>query len=109
MPKNSCARHGPENIGMKNIISVFSMSVVICVFIACGNSKAPATEQVATESEEKVEEADSAAIDIRVVATRGGSESEGLGSCGESGYNYKVVSGRGDTCGNCGHAYKRQY
>ena len=85
------------------------MSVTVCGFIACGNSKAPATEQVANESEEIVVEADNAAIDTTEVTTRGGSESEGFGRCSESGCYCKEFKGRGETCRNCGHAYKSHY
>ena len=94
---------------MKKIFSVMVMTAIVCGFMACGNSKAPATEQVATESEEIVEEADSAAIDTTEVTTRGGSESEGFGRCLESGCYCKEFMGRGQTCQNCGHAYRRHY
>ena len=94
---------------MKKIFGVFAMTAMVCGFMACGNSKAPATEQVATESEEIVEEADSTAIDTTEVTTRGGSESEGFGRCLESGCYCKAFKGRGQTCQNCGHAYKRHY
>ena len=94
---------------MKKIFVVMVMTAMVCGFMACGNSKAPATEQAATESEEIVEEADSAAIDTTEVTTRGGSESEGFGRCLESGCYCKAFKGRGQTCQNCGHAYKRHY
>ena len=94
---------------MKKSFSLFILSVTVCGFIACGNSKSPATEQVATESEEIVEKADSSAIDTTEVVTRGGSESEGFGRCSESGCYCKEFKGRGETCRNCGHAYKRHY
>ena len=94
---------------MKKYYGIFLMSVTICGFIACGNSKAPASEQVETESEEIVEEADSVTIDTTEVATRGGSESEGFGRCLESGCYCKAFKGRKETCQNCGHAYKRHY
>lgn len=76
---------------------------MVCGFMACGNSKAPATEQVESEQVETEEVADSAAI------TRGGTESEGFGRCLESGCYCKAFKGRGQTCQNCGHAYKRHY
>ena len=51
--------------------------------------------------------ADSMDVDTSAVVTRGGSESEGFGRCWESGCHCKAFKGRGDTCGNCGHAYRQ--
>lgn len=93
---------------MKKIFSVMVMTAMVYGFMACGNSKAPATEQVESEQVETEEVADSAAIDTTVV-TRGGTESEGFGRCLESGCYCKAFKGRGQTCQNCGHAYKRHY
>lgn len=93
---------------MKKIFGVLAMTAMVCGFMACGNSKVPATEQVEGETVEAAELADTAAVDTSVV-TRGGTESEGFGRCGESGCNCKEFKGRGDTCGNCGHAYRRHY
>lgn len=85
------------------------MTAMVCGFMACGNSKAPATEQqVESDSVEAVETTDTAAVDNSVV-TRGGTESEGFGRCLESGCYCKAFKGRGQTCQNCGHAYKRHY
>lgn len=36
-------------------------------------------------------------------------KSEGFGRCLESGCYCKAFKGRGQTCQNCGHAYKRHY
>ena len=94
---------------MKKIMSVFAVTVMVCALMACGNSKSPATEQqVECESVETVETTDTAAVDTSVV-TRGGTESEGFGRCLESGCYCKEFKGRGQTCRNCGHAYKRHY
>ena len=85
------------------------MTAMVCGFMACGNSKAPATEQVTTESEEIIEVSDTASIDSAEVAARGDSESEGFGRCFESGCYCKEFKGRGQTCQNCGHAYRQHY
>ena len=88
---------------------IMVMTAVVCGFMACGNSKAPATEQqVESDSVEAVETTDTATVDTSVV-TRGGTESEGFGRCLESGCYCKAFKGRGQTCQNCGHAYKRHY
>lgn len=94
---------------MKKIMSVFAVTVMVCALMACGNSKSPAMEQqVESDSVEAVETTDTAAVDTSVV-TRGGTESEGFGRCLESGCYCKAFKGRGQTCQNCGHAYKRHY
>lgn len=36
-------------------------------------------------------------------------EREGFGRCLKSGCNCKEFEGRGETCRNCGHAYKKHY
>lgn len=36
-------------------------------------------------------------------------QSEGFGRCLESGCYCKAFKGRGQTCQNCGHAYRRHY
>lgn len=93
---------------MKKIFGVFVMTALVCGFMACGNSKAPVAEQEENESVEIEEVADSSVVDTTVV-TRGGTESEGFGRCLESGCYCKEFKGRGETCRNCGHAYKRHY
>lgn len=93
---------------MKKIFGVFVMTALVCGFMACGNSKAPATDQVENEPIETEDVADSSVVDTTVV-TRGGTESEGFGRCLESGCYCKEFKGRGETCRNCGHAYKRHY
>lgn len=82
--------------------------------MACGNSKVPATEQAekdltATEVVEEQEAADVEEADTTEAVTRGGTESEGFGRCAESGCYCKEFKGRGQTCRNCGHAYRRHY
>ena len=79
---------------MKRILSVFVLSVMISGFMACTNSKSSSCEQ---------------ANDTTLVVTRGGSERGGFGRCSENGCHCKEFKGRGQTCGNCGHAYKKHY
>lgn len=87
---------------------------MVCGLMACGNSKAPATEQAeeeqtATEVVEELEAVDAEEADTIKAVTRGGTESEGFGRCFESGCYCKGFKGRGQTCQNCGHAYRRHY
>ena len=91
---------------MKKVFSLCVMTVVVSCFLACGNTKAPATEQGETEAFATEEVADSSEVDTSAVVTRGGTESEGFGRCLESGCYCKSFKGRGQTCQNCGHAYK---
>lgn len=99
---------------MKKIMSVFAVTAMVCGLMACGNTKAPATEQAeedqtATEVVEEQEAADVEEADTTESVTRGGTESEGFGRCAESGCYCKEFKGRGQTCQNCGHAYRRHY
>jgi hypothetical protein len=99
---------------MKKIFSIFFMSAMICGFVACNNSKTPVTEQGETIVTETVPEADTTAsdtisVDTTVAETRGNADSEGFGRCLVSGCYCKEFEGRGQTCRNCGHAYKRHY
>lgn len=84
------------------------MSAVALGFMACGNAKAPANDGTEADVVETEEMADTSFVDTTAV-TRGGSESGGFGRCLESGCYCKEFKGRGQTCGNCGHAYKRHY
>ena len=92
---------------MKKIFSTVLMSVMVFGFIACGNSKVPATVPIEKASL-GTEVVDSSDVDTTVV-TRGGTDVEGFGRCAESGCYCKAFKGRGKTCQNCGHAYKRHY
>jgi len=93
---------------MRKTFSLLVMSAILFGFMACAGSKVPANEQEANDSTETVELKDTAAVDTSVV-TRGGTESEGFGRCLESGCYCKEFKGRGQTCRNCGHAYRRHY
>lgn len=46
-------------------------------------------------------------VDTFDATARSGSESEGFGRCSRC--NCKAFEGRGQTCGNCGHAYSYHY
>lgn len=94
---------------MKKTLGVLVMTAMVSGFMACGNSKAPAPVSEEAGPVEVEETIDSTDIDTSTVVTRGGTESEGFGRCSESDCNCKSFKGRGDTCGNCGHAYKSHY
>ena len=82
---------------------------MLCGAVACGNSNAPAKEQSKTESTNTTEEVATTVDDTYKAVTRGGTQGEGFGRCCESGCYCKAFKGRGQTCQNCGHAYKSHY
>lgn len=99
---------------MKKIFCTVLMTAMVCGFIACGNSNTPAKEQgetVVTETVDAVDsiDADTVALDTTATETRGDADSEGFGRCLVSGCYCKEFEGRGQTCRNCGHAYKKHY
>ena len=83
------------------------MTAMAYGFMACGNSRTPATEQGEADVAESV--FDTTAVDTSDVVTRGATDSEGFGRCLESGCYCKEFKGRGQTCRNCSHAYRRHY
>lgn len=87
------------------------MIAIVLGFMACGNSRTPSERQVenAMNDNAKTELVDTTSVDTVNAETRGGTESEGFGRCLESGCYCKEFKGRGQTCRNCGHAYRRHY
>ena len=94
---------------MKKIFGVVAMAVVLVSFMACGNSKATNTEEAEIEVPTMENVVETEEIDTVAVSARGESESGGFGRCFESGCYCKEFKGRGQTCQNCGHAYRRHY
>lgn len=80
---------------------------------SCGNSdKTDNNSFVEEETREVVSQDDTDSYDADKVrndsiVTRGGTASEGFGRCSKC--NCKAFEGRGQTCRNCGHAYKAHY
>lgn len=85
------------------------MTAMACGFMACCNSKVSSTEQSETEVTEIEQVVDTSDVETSNEGTRGESEKEGFGRCFESGCYCKEFKGRGETCRNCGHAYRRHY
>lgn len=92
-----------------------SLTIAACAMMlaSCGNSVKSNNDTVAdNETTEIVTEVENASCDTdRVcndsIVTRGGTTSEGFGRCSKC--NCKEFEGRGQTCRNCGHAYKAHY
>lgn len=93
---------------MKKNVYIFVVTVMTSTILACGNANTSDTKQREIDSTIVSEVVDTSMVDT-TVAVRGGSESEGFGRCLESGCYCKEFKGRGQTCRNCGHAYKRHY
>lgn len=101
----------------KNFFSVVALAALVFGFMACGNSASKDENKDSADVKEKKEAVETpqkeevVQIDESEAGVRGetGSESEGFGRCFESGCYCKEFKGRGQTCENCGHAYKRHY
>lgn len=81
---------------MKKYISILAIAIAVCGFASCGGSDS-------SDDKSTNEKTDT------TIVTRGGSASEGFGRCSQSGCYCKAFEGRGQTCRNCGHAYKKHY
>jgi len=79
---------------MKIFLNLFAIFVLMVGFMACGNLKSSTKKQNETSVNEVV---------------RGESGGEGFGRCLIRGCYCKKFEGRGQTCRNCGHAYKKHY
>lgn len=97
-------------------LKVFLCASICCILASCNNSQKADNDSSAAVYETAVQEdtiiisndsciADCVENDSIVV--RGGSTSEGFGRCSKC--NCKEFEGRGQTCRNCGHAYKAHY
>lgn len=103
----------------KRLFNVVALAALVCSFMACGNSTSKDENKDSADVKNKQEVVD----DKQTVApqsdatdqdTERGTEEavsgkEGFGRCLQSGCYCKGFEGRGQTCRNCGHAYKRHY
>lgn len=94
-------------------IKSLSLAIAMCTMMlaSCGNSTKTSN---GTEAEEQIIETVSQVEPDSIdevcndsIITRGGTASEGFGRCSKC--NCKEFEGRGQTCRNCGHAYKAHY
>lgn len=72
------------------------MAVAVCGFVSCSCSESSGNKETKEVTD-------------TTVVVRGGTSNEGFGRCSESGCHCKAFKGRGQTCGNCGHAYRAHY
>lgn len=95
---------------MKNYIGFLSFCVVVFCALTYGTSNA--SENTLSNNEASKVETVAETTDVlnnNEVVVHCGSDSEGFGRCAESGCYCKEFKGRGETCRNCGHAYRRHY
>ena len=102
---------------MKKYLGIFVITTFVCGFWACGGSKTNDMQQDEMETGVEQTETDSSDVFMTAVlphvdtaeAIIDSLESGGFGRCLESGCYCKEFKGRGQTCQNCGHSYKRHY
>lgn len=95
----------------------FSLAFAVCAMMlaACGNASKTDADSTQTGEVEVTELAivveddscDAESVENDSIVTRGGTASEGFGRCSKC--NCREFEGRGQTCRNCGHAYKAHY
>lgn len=92
---------------------ILAVAVCATMFASCGKTAKTDNDSVAeTETTEVISQVEPDSCDEDGVCndsivTRGGTASEGFGRCSKC--NCKEFEGRGQTCRNCGHAYKAHY
>jgi len=97
-------------------IKSLSLAFALCFILAsCGNANKTDVDSTKTKEVEVTERAiivendscNAECVENDSIVTRGGTASEGFGRCSKC--NCKEFEGRGQTCRNCGHAYKAHY
>lgn len=86
------------------------VAVSVMLMASCNNTKGETTsddKNVEVVNEKSGLEDVVEPSDTTDAVTRGGSSSEGFGRCSKCAC--KEFEGRGDVCGNCGHAYRAHY
>lgn len=97
---------------MKNKLLTLSFALIAIIVTSCGNSSKESNDTI-VDHETTINETIACENDTTErsendsIVTRGGSASEGFGRCSKC--NCKAFEGRGQTCRNCGHAYKAHY
>lgn len=87
---------------MKKVFSVLAI-ISMMGFVACSNSNS------SCQHEEDAIETTSITFSASEESVKVDAEAEGFGRCFVSGCYCKNFEGRGETCRNCGHAYKKHY
>lgn len=90
---------------MQKLFGVFMVAVMMTTYTACSNSNSNSLQK----QQDATGEASGVTFSAKEESVKESSDAEGFGRCSVSGCNCKEFEGRGDTCGNCGHAYKKHY
>lgn len=88
-----------------------SILSIVCVvgLVACSSATKSTSESQVEDVTNVVTDSVTFSSEERLTRGEGETESEGFGRCLERGCYCKEFKGRGQTCQNCGHAYKRHY
>lgn len=97
----------------KSFCCLFAV-LVATGFVSCNDTSKSNQKEADSTNVEEVEDTaltrgDNEIFDTEVTPSGTESQSEGFGRCLERGCYCKEFKGRGQTCRNCGHAYKRHY
>ena len=104
---------------MKFLFVYSVITMVMTSLVSCNNTSSKSNQKnidstsVDISKDSIIEDSISVRGDLEVFGAESPSgtevQSEGFGRCLESGCYCKEFKGRGQTCRNCGHAYKRHY
>lgn len=104
---------------MKLLFSYSIVALAVTCLVSCGKKTEAMQNDSVTTGVEVCEDSvftdsvssrgDNEVFDSRKTPSKTQVKSEGFGRCLESGCYCKEFKGRGQTCRNCGHAYKRHY
>lgn len=103
----------PQNTVVNLPLLMVTIAAGTMMLASCGNSVKSKNETAAdTVTTETVTEGETLSCDtdqvcLDSIVTRGGTTSDGFGRCSKC--HCKEFEGRGQTCRNCGHAYKAHY
>lgn len=104
---------------MKYLFYCSMIALAMTILVSCNNTSNSNSKEVDSTNIEIVEvpiakdttliRGNNEVFDAKVAPSGTEVQSEGFGRCLESGCYCKEFKGRGQTCRNCGHAYKRHY
>lgn len=99
---------------MKKLFNCSMVALATISFVSCNNTSKSNQKEVDSINVEVVEDTtltrgDNEVFDAKAAPSGTEVQSGGFGRCLESGCYCKEFKGRGQTCRNCGHAYKRHY
>lgn len=102
---------------MKYLFYCSMIALAMTIFVSCNNTSNSNSKEVDSTNIVEVSIAKDTTLirgnnevfDAKAAPSGTEVQSGGFGRCLESGCYCKEFKGRGQTCRNCGHAYKRHY